>query len=133
MDHGPEEVVQLVLDCMDCDGPLNDPTALEQALRAAASDVGATVLQVARCDYVPHGVTMVAFLAESHLLVSTWPEHGFAIVEIMLCNPSMDPSDARRAIEAALRPKTARVHEVRHPMHPNLYDREPTQEVSIDI
>lgn len=133
MDSDPGDVVQLVLDCMDCAGPLNDAPALEETLRAAAADVEATVLQVARCDYVPHGITMVAFLAESHLLVSTWPEHGFAIVEIMLCNPSMDPNDARRAIEAALRPASTRVHEVRHPMHPHLYDGDPAQEVSIDI
>ena len=113
------EVVQLVIDCKQCRGPLKDAKALEQMLVEAAERVGATVLRTARCDYVPHGVTLMAFLAESHLLVSTWPETDFAVCEIMLCNDSMDPSDAWDVVKDVLHPRQAEIVRISHRQEPN--------------
>ncbi len=113
------EVVQLVIDCKQCRGPLNDAKALERMLVEAAERVGATVLSTARCSYVPHGVTLIAFLAESHLLVSTWPETDFAVCEIMLCNDSMDPSDAWDVIKDVLQPRQAEIVRISHRQEPN--------------
>lgn len=121
MDHEVDpalaRVGQLIMDCHDCEGPIDDPVRLEQLLRDAAKSVGATVLDVARCDYVPHGVTMVAFLAESHLLVTTWPEHRFAIVEIMLCNEQMNPWDLHAIVCSVLAPGRTVDREIVHRMH----------------
>ena len=112
--HDFGSVDQLIIDCYDCEGPLQDVAALQAMLAAAAERVGATLLDVARCDYVPHGVSMVAFLAESHLFVSTWPEHSFAIVEIMLCNDTMMAEDAREIIESVMKPRVTTVNSVNH-------------------
>ena len=108
------EVVQLVIDCKQCRGPLEDTKALERMLIEAAERVGATVLSTARCDYVPHGVTLIAFLAESHLLISTWPETDFAVCEIMLCNDSMEPSDAWDVVNDVLQPGQAEIVRISH-------------------
>ncbi len=113
------EVVQLVIDCKQCRGPLNDAEVLERMLAEAAERVGATVLSTARCAYVPHGVTLIAFLAESHLLVSTWPETDFAVCEIMLCNDSMDPSEAWNVVRDVLRPCQAEIVKISHCQEPN--------------
>jgi S-adenosylmethionine decarboxylase len=98
---------QLVVDARGCQGPLDDAAALMDALKAAAARVGAQVREESRAVFVPHGVTAVVILAESHLLVSTWPEHRLALVDILLCNDRMDPHDAWDVIAEALRPVEA--------------------------
>ena len=44
----------------------------------------------------------VLFLAESHILVSTWPEHKSALIDVLLCNDTMDPEVVADVILAAL-------------------------------
>ena len=84
-------IPHLLVDAFDCSGPLNDLEAIGAAMHAGAQAVGATEVGHAECRYVPHGVTAVLFLAESHILVSTWPEHKSALVDVLLCNDTMDP------------------------------------------
>jgi S-adenosylmethionine decarboxylase len=97
-------IVHLLVDAPECGGPLNDGDLLLAALREAASVVGATEYGRARVLYVPHGVTAIVFLAESHMLISTWPEHGLALVDILLCNESMDPEKAWESLSQTLKP-----------------------------
>lgn len=95
---------QLVVDARGCRGLLDDPEALTATLRRAAAHVGAQVREESRAVFVPHGVTAIAILAESHLLVSTWPEHGLALVDILLCNDQMDPKEVWEVIAELLQP-----------------------------
>lgn len=98
---------QLLVDAQGCAGPLDDPEALAAAIEAAAEAVGATVVAAANARYVPHGVTAVVVLAESHIVVSTWPEHRLALVDVLLCNDAMDPEVAWARIARVLRPDQA--------------------------
>ena len=86
----PEPIPHLLVDAFDCAGPLDDLEQLRAAMHAGAERVGATIVGQAECRYVPHGVTAVLFLAESHILVSTWPEHKTALIDVLLCNSEMD-------------------------------------------
>ena len=90
------------MDALDCDGPLDDAEAIQQAMVAAAEAVGAMVVGRAEYRYVPHGVTAVLFLAESHILVSTWPENNTALFDILLCNESMDTNVAAEVLLRAM-------------------------------
>src|SRR3712207_2765529 len=92
--HGKIEIRQMVVDARGCAGPLNDPQALSGALRSAAAAVGAQVRGGCESQFVPHGVTSVLLLAQSHMSISTWPEHSFAWIDILFCEPAMDPADA---------------------------------------
>jgi len=47
------------------------------------------------------GVTGVLLLAESHISIHTWPEYGFAAVDVFLCG-RMPSENARRVLEKAL-------------------------------
>ena len=47
------------------------------------------------------GVTGVLLLAESHISIHTWPEYGFAAVDVFLCG-RMPSENARRVLEEAL-------------------------------
>ncbi len=47
-------------------------------------------------QFKPHGATGVILLAESHISIHTWPEHGLATVDVYTCG---DPSKAYRAMD----------------------------------
>ncbi len=47
-------------------------------------------------QFQPHGATGVVLLAESHISIHTWPEHGLATVDVYTCG---DPSKAYKAME----------------------------------
>lgn len=64
---------------------LNDLKNLEMKLRQAANAAGATVLSVTSHQFEPAGVTGVAVLQESHISVHTWPEYGYAAVDVFTC------------------------------------------------
>jgi S-adenosylmethionine decarboxylase len=75
----------LIADLWGCDG-LADPAVIEDALRSAATAASATLLDLKLHHFGPQqGVTGVALLAESHISIHSWPEHGYAAVDIFLC------------------------------------------------
>lgn len=65
---------------------LRDAARLENVLREAASAAGATVLHAHFHTFGgAGGVSGVLLLAESHISVHTWPEHGFAALDVFVC------------------------------------------------
>ncbi|MBF0623528.1 MAG: S-adenosylmethionine decarboxylase [Magnetococcales bacterium] len=97
-------IIQLIVDAHGCEGPLNDAATLLARMEAAARAAGAQTVGQAQARYVPHGVTAIVFLAESHILISTWPEYRLALVDILLCNPRMDPEGVWDRLARTLRP-----------------------------
>ncbi|MFH1114002.1 MAG: adenosylmethionine decarboxylase [Pseudomonadota bacterium] len=77
---------------------------LEGIMVQAAKVAGATVLKSAFQDFNPQGVSGVVVIAESHLTIHTWPEHGYAAVDIFTCGTTVDPWKAtdflRKELEA---------------------------------
>jgi S-adenosylmethionine decarboxylase len=92
-----------------CAGPIHDADALAAALRAGAAGVGATVLEEARATYQPHGLTIVLLLAESHVVLCTWPEFGYVSLQMTLCNAGMSPERAAEDVVRLLAPRETRV------------------------
>lgn len=81
---------------------LRDGAALEQLLRGAAIAAGAQVLHSHFHSFgTGMGVTGVVLLAESHISIHTWPECGFAAVDIFMCGAAR-PQLALGAIKDAL-------------------------------
>jgi len=86
---------QLLLELKGCDKEvLNDLSFLKTALLAAASECGATALGDSFHQFNPQGVSGVVVIAESHLFIHTWPEYGYAAVDIFTCGNSVQPEKA---------------------------------------
>ena len=65
---------------------LSDAAALERQLLAAADAAGARVLSAHFHHFGEGaGVTGVVMLSESHISIHTWPEHGYAALDVFMC------------------------------------------------
>lgn len=92
---------------------LNSSEVLETALREAVEAIDGTILDLRVVSFPVHGVTGVAIIAESHVAVHTWPEHGYAAVDIFTCNLDADVDAGIEAITRHLMPARTQVVEVR--------------------
>jgi len=64
---------------------LNDVAGLETCFRECAVEGGATLVSSHFHHFSPQGVSGVVVIAESHVTVHTWPEHGYAAVDVFTC------------------------------------------------
>jgi len=103
----------ILLELKDCDREvLNDLNLLKGILPAAASEAGATVLGESFHQFEPHGVSGVVIIAESHLFIHTWPECGYAAVDIFTCGDSVQPEKAVQILISKLGAKNHSILEI---------------------
>jgi S-adenosylmethionine decarboxylase len=96
---------------------LTDCDELEALLRSAAASAGARVLHSHFHGFgAGLGVTGVVLLAESHISIHTWPEDGFAAVDIFMCGASQ-PQTALDVIQQALAPEHCQLNTVLRALH----------------
>ena len=92
---------------------LDELAAVEQALTEAVAACGATLLKMALHRSSPNnGVSGVAVIAESHISIHTWPEYGYAAVDIFVCG-SLDPYPAVPVLRRAFQPGKVQLMEVK--------------------
>ena len=104
----------LLVEYYDCDPQvLNDCEALRSALEEAARVVGASIVQSAFHRFSPHGISGVLVISESHLAVHTWPEYGYAAVDLFTCGTRADPWRAFELLKQRLRSGRAQGREVK--------------------
>lgn len=101
-------MIHAVYDVTDCGVPDPDITALVDAMRETVARLGCTILGELPVPYQPHGTTCVLVLAESHLVVSTWPEHHLAHIDLFTCRADTDPEHAITPILTTLDAGTVR-------------------------
>ncbi len=63
-------------------------------MHSAANEAGATVVGESFHKFDPVGVTGIVAIAESHLCIHTWPEHGYAAADVFTCGDEFDPHKA---------------------------------------
>ncbi|MEE9201576.1 MAG: adenosylmethionine decarboxylase [Dehalococcoidia bacterium] len=104
---------QLLLEMRGCDpGLLDDLGYIQDVLLEAAVEMGASVLGHSFHKFSPQGVTGIVAIAESHLAIHTWPEYGYAAVDIFTCG-SVHPDRASDVIVSRMRPREPAVFEVK--------------------
>ncbi|MGI6343923.1 MAG: adenosylmethionine decarboxylase [Bacillota bacterium] len=70
---------------------LNDVEKVEEILVNAALEAGAEIREVVFHKFSPQGVSGVVVISESHLAIHTWPELGYAAVDVFTCGDRVDP------------------------------------------
>ncbi|KSU83687.1 adenosylmethionine decarboxylase [Fictibacillus enclensis] len=97
---------------------LNDMKFIEETFVDAALRAGAEVREVAFHKFAPHGVSGVVIISESHLTIHSFPEHGYASIDVYTCGDRIDPNVAADYISQALEANSRENLEVPRGMGP---------------
>jgi S-adenosylmethionine decarboxylase len=73
---------------------LNDVDKVEKIMVDAALEAGAEIREFVFHKFSPQGVSGVVVISESHLAIHTWPELGYAAVDVFTCGDTVNPWDA---------------------------------------
>lgn len=96
--------LHILADMHDCDPVvLDDEEAIRSCLLEAARRCGATIISHCFHRFSPHGVSGVVVIAESHLAIHTWPEHGYAALDLFTCGNSLDSESCLSYVQYVLR------------------------------
>jgi len=76
--------VHLIVDVHGAAG-LDDIDLIEATLRRCVEAARATLLHIHLHHFQPNGVSGVAVLAESHISIHTWPDAGYAALDVFMC------------------------------------------------
>lgn len=106
----------LLVELKDCTANLDDVRGVQRAMHEAAVAAGATVVNEVFQVFEPHGVSGVVVIAESHLAIHTWPEYGFAAVDVFTCGDEVDPWLGFEHLRAAFGATSHSVVELRRGM-----------------
>jgi|SRR5579863_4402065 len=90
---------------------LNDIEHIEATLRHCVEAARATLLHIHLHHFQPSGVSGVAVLAESHISIHTWPEIGYAALDVFMCG-SADPDACIPVLREAFSAKRVGVNEL---------------------
>lgn len=104
----------LLAEFYDCNpNVLNNPVLIEESMKDAARACGATIVQSCFHRFNPYGVSGVVVIAESHLAIHTWPEFGYASVDLYTCGEQCDPKVAFAFLQEKLHSATASYTELK--------------------
>ena len=85
----------ILCEAYGCDPEVLDNLKLvEEVMVKAALRAGAEVREVAFHRFSPQGVSGVVVISESHLAIHTWPELGYAAIDVFTCGDTVDPQVA---------------------------------------
>ena len=104
----------LLIEFYECDEEiLSDADAVEGAMNTAAEKAKATIVDSVFHRFSPYGVSGAVIVAESHLDIHTWPEYGYAAIDVFTCGEEVDPYKAYEHLKEAFKPKKDMVEEIR--------------------
>lgn len=90
---------------------LSDHRALRSLAVAALDAAGGSLVSEVVHEFTPHGLTVVLIAAESHLVLSTWPEFRTVTLDLALCGERADGRLACHVVSERLAPTHVQVRE----------------------
>ena len=78
--------VQLIADLYGCGQILDDIEAIKESAHLAIEYVGADIVEECLHKFEPIGITYFAVISTSHFSIHTWPEYGYAAIDIFSCS-----------------------------------------------
>jgi len=102
----------LIVDLWGADR-IDDLAYVEDTLRECVEAANATLLHIHLHHFTPNdGISGVAVLAESHISIHSWPESGYAALDIFMCGAAR-PHRAVEVLRERFTPSQVVVEEVR--------------------
>ena len=95
----------LLIELFGCDSEaLKREEEVGVAMREAAISSEATVVADSFHEFKPYGVSGAVIIQESHYTIHTWPEHGYAAVDLFYCGGTVLVHRAVDVLKERFRP-----------------------------
>lgn len=78
--------IQILADLYGCNEILDDMDEIKTIAHNAIEYVGAQIVEECVHKFQPIGITYFAVISTSHFSIHTWPEYGYAAVDIFSCS-----------------------------------------------
>jgi S-adenosylmethionine decarboxylase len=83
---------QILVEFYNCNEEIMaNPELIEKYMNEAARIANATIVNSVFHHFNPYGVSGAVIISESHLAIHTWPEYGYAAVDVFTCGSSINP------------------------------------------
>lgn len=107
---------------------LNDLQKVQDIMVHAALEAGAEVRELVFHKFSPQGVSGVVVISESHLAIHTWPELGYAAVDVFTCGEKVNPWDACNYLAEMFKADEVNASEIKRGLMP-----EPRRQLAVNI
>lgn len=88
---------------------LDDADGMILMLTESVRQAGLTPVATCMHKFSPSGLSGVVILAESHISVHTWPEQGFAAIDLLSCGSRSAALEAIEYLRQRLMPSEVRI------------------------
>lgn len=96
----------LLIELYGCDeASLKAEGTVAEAMREAAVRSQATVVAQSFHEFQPYGVSGAVIIQESHYTIHTWPEHGYAAVDLFYCGGTVKVHEAVEVLRQRFLPQ----------------------------
>ena len=93
----------ILVEFYNCDTDiLGNHEKIEKIMCEAAIKSNATIVTSCFHKFNPWGVSGAVIIQESHLTIHTWPEYGYASVDLFTCGDSVNPWNGFKYLEKVL-------------------------------
>jgi len=106
------KISELIVDLYDCQSDLDDEEFLRSTLESAANKVNAKIIQRITQKYSPSGISVILILAETHISLHTWPEYGYAALDIFICGEGKNPETAWEVVKDSMKPASFKINRI---------------------
>ncbi len=103
---------QLVIDMYGCDKTiLNSREQITLIAHQAIQAIGATIVEECVHSFSPIGITYFAVITSSHFSIHTWPECGYAAVDIFSCTQEV-PQNICEMLKSSLHTQNVQIRTI---------------------
>jgi len=104
----------VLLEFHGCDRSIiSDSKTVEKIFLKAANEAKANIVKSVFHYFNPYGVSGVVVISESHLSIHTWPEFGYAAIDLFTCSEDLDIDRAIEILREELKPTDVTVLELK--------------------
>ncbi len=123
---------QILVEFYDCNRDiLNGEDLIRDILLEGVRRSGATIVSDTFHTFSPHGVSGVVVIAESHVAIHTWPEHGYAAVDVFTCGETIDPWVIQKYLETEFEAGNVSSMEMKRGLFPEKVRHKPMLEEAL--
>jgi S-adenosylmethionine decarboxylase len=105
-DEEPSLGSHLLVELYGCEATaLENEASVASVMHEAAVKSEATVVAESFHEFKPYGVSGAVIIQESHYTIHTWPEHGYAAVDLFYCGGTVRVHKAVEVLQERFKPE----------------------------